>query len=190
MRTEVGSSPIGVREALAGLRAIAGEIVNQPGVQILEDDVPVGPLQMVDAAHRRLRLAGAGHRPSGHQRRRQVRDRPANRLRELGSAPACIARASATARGNRQARHALAAIDGQQPLAERHRFLDRAHGEGRDESAFDQVLIFRIGAKRPRGNRSRPRPCRGWRWRSARRDNSRRARCERSWSFRANRPPP
>ena len=76
-----GVELVGAVEALAGLLLVAGEIEDQAGMQVLEQRVPVGALQLVDRLDGALGVAGAVARPGGEQRGGEIGDRPAHRLR-------------------------------------------------------------------------------------------------------------
>ena len=54
-----GVELVGALETLAGFLLVAGEIEDQAGMQILEQRVPVGALQLVDRLDRGLGVAGA-----------------------------------------------------------------------------------------------------------------------------------
>ena len=83
MRSAVPIELVGAVEALAGFLLVAGEIEDQAGVQVLEQRVPVGALQLVDRLDRGLGFAGAVARPGGEQGRGEIGDRPAHRLRQV-----------------------------------------------------------------------------------------------------------
>ena len=70
-------------EALAGAFFVVGEIENESGMQILENTVPIRSGQLVQSLDRATAIAGTGLRPGRQQRRRQIGDRTADRLRHV-----------------------------------------------------------------------------------------------------------
>ena len=78
-----GVELVGALEALAGFLLVAGEIEDQAGVQVLEQRVPVGALQLVDRLDGGLGVARAVGRPGGEQRGGEIGDRSAHRLHQV-----------------------------------------------------------------------------------------------------------
>ncbi len=112
-------------------------------MEILEDRVPIRSGQLVHGVDGGFAIAFAVQRPSGQQCCRQVRHRAAHRLREVspGGAVVLLLQFSDP---DHQTRDAVGVVDREQPLAELARLVDIAIGEHGEESAAEQIGIFRI----------------------------------------------
>ena len=83
IRSAVGSSLVGALEALAGLFLLPARSRIRPAWRSLKIAYQSGPATAVDACRPPRGVAGALPRPRRQQRRGQVGDRPAHRLRKF-----------------------------------------------------------------------------------------------------------
>ena len=138
---------VGALEALGGLLLLAGEVEDQRGMQILEDGVPIRAGELVDGVDRMLRLVRVRHRPGRQQRRRQVGDRPADRLGELAARGRILLLLDRT-HPEDEPRDAIVLVDLQNALGEPDRLVDLAIGQHRQEGAVEQLVVAGIAAQR------------------------------------------
>ena len=138
---------VGALQALARFLLVVGKVQDQSGVQILEDGVPVRSGQPIDGLDRRLDLVGAVEGPGRKQGRRQIRDRPAHRLRQM-LARGRILLLLDGADAEHQPRDAVAVVDLHDAVGELHRVLDLAVREHGQEGALQQFRVLRIGFQR------------------------------------------
>ena len=115
-------------------------------MEILEQGVPVGAGQAVEAFHRALGVVGADLRPGDQHGRGQIGDRAAHRLREMRVGRGILLQLERAHAGD-ETRDAIGLVGDQDALGEAAGFVDIAVGENRDESAVEQFGIFRIGAQ-------------------------------------------
>ena len=134
-------------ETLARFRLVAGEIEDQAGVQVLEDRVPFGTGQPVDRRHRGLGVTGAIQRPGREQRRGQIGDRAANRLRQSTARDAVLL-VLERAHAKHQFGDAIALVGLRDAFGVFHRFVDVAVDQERQESAVEQLAVLRIVPQR------------------------------------------
>ena len=151
-----GVELLGAVETLAGLFLVARQIEDQAGVQILEQRVPVGALQLVDRLDGGLGIARAVACPGGQQRGGEIGDRPANGLGEvlLGERVfLLLERVDA----DHQPGDAVVLVELDDLVGEPDRLLDVALRQHRQEGALQKLgdSSGRHGAKR--GNRRRRR---------------------------------
>ena len=137
---------VGALEALGGFFPLAGDVEQQRGVQVLEQGVPVGTGELVDRIGRSLRLGRACHRPGRQQRRREVGDRPADRLGELAARHRILLLLD-RAHPDDEASDAIGLVDQQHALGKLDRVLDLAIGEHRQEGAAEQLVVTGIAAQ-------------------------------------------
>jgi hypothetical protein len=116
-------------------------------MQILEDRIPLGAGQFVDAGDGLLGIARAIGCPAGQQRRHEVGDRPTHGLIDvlLGGGVFLLLQIM---HANDQPRDAVGFVDGQDTVGEFHRGFDVAFRERRDEGPIQQFAVLRIGAQR------------------------------------------
>ena len=131
-------------------------------MQILEDGVPIRPGEPVEGIDRGARVAGAGQRPGRQQRRRQIGDRAAHRLREILPGRRVLLLLE-RAHAEHQPRDAIVAVDLEHPVGEPAGFVDVAVGQHREEGAAEQIGVARIGLQHVeviggRGGESRSMP--------------------------------
>ena len=134
-------------EALAGFLLVAGEVVDHAGMQLLEDRVPVRPGEPVDRRHRALAVAGAIHAPGREQRRGQIGDRPADRLRQI-AARGGILLALERLHADHQPGDAIVLVGLHDAFGIFHRFVDIAVDQQRQEGAVEQFAVFRVALER------------------------------------------
>ena len=113
-------------------------------MQVLEDRVPVRPGELVERVDRRMRIAGAGIGPGREQRRGQIGDRAADRLREILPRQRILLLLE-RAHAEHKPRDPVAAVDLHQPVGEAAGFVDIAFGQHREEGAAEQFRIARVG---------------------------------------------
>ena len=134
---------VGLRVTLAGVFGVLGEIEDEPGMQVLEDAVPIRAGQLVDGVDRAMGIAGARERPCRQQCRRQIGHRTAHRLGEvLPGGPVVFLLQLADA--DHEMRDAIGMIARKHPLGELARILDIAVGKHREEGAAQQIGIVRV----------------------------------------------
>ena len=134
-------------EALAGFLLVAGEVVDHAGMQVLEDRVPVRAGKLVDRRHGALGVAGAIHGPGREQRRGQIGDRPADRLRQV-AARGGILLALERLHADHQPGDAIVLVGLHDALGKFHRFVDIAVDQQRQEGAVEQLAVFRVALER------------------------------------------
>ena len=115
-------------------------------MQILEQRVPIGAGQFVEALDRALGVVGADLGPGDQHRRGQVGDGASDRLRDMRVGGGILFQLDGAHTGDK-AGDTVGLVDEQNALGEAPRFLDVAFGENRDESAIEQFGILRIGAQ-------------------------------------------
>ena len=113
-------------------------------MHILEDRIPIRSGEPVERVDRRMRIAGAGIGPRRQQRRRQIGDRTAHRLREILPRQRILLLLE-RAHAEHQPRDPVVAIDLHQPVGQAAGFVDIALGQHREEGAAEQFGIARIG---------------------------------------------
>ena len=160
---------IGVLEALAGFLLVAGEIEDQAGMQVLEDRVPVRPGELVDRRHRGLGVAGAIQRPGREQRRGQIGDRAAHRLRQ-SAARGAVLLVLERVHAEHQLGDAVALVGLRDAFGEFHRLRRRRRRPAATGRRGRAARRSSGRASAPRGNRRRRRRAsRCWpAWRAAR----------------------
>ncbi len=142
-----GVELVGALQPLAGVLAMAGELEDQAGMHVLEDGVPFRAGQLVDGIGRLPGLARARMRPGREQRRREVRDRAAHRLRQF---PPCvrILLVLDRAHAEHEPRDAVGLVDLDHALGKLDRLVDLAVGQHRQEGAAEKLVVARIAAQR------------------------------------------
>ena len=130
-------------ETLAGFLLIAGNVVNQPRVQFLENRVPVGPGEVIDRRDGALGIVGAVCAPASKQSGSEIGDRSADRLCEI-LARGGVLLALETAYAKHQPGNAVTFVDLYNALGEFHRFIDFSIDKERQEGAIEQLAIVRV----------------------------------------------
>jgi hypothetical protein len=138
---------VGPLQPHAGVLFLAREFEDHAGVQVLEDRIPFRTGQLVDIGDRRLGVAGAVAGPARQQRRDQIRDRPADRLVDVGLR-ARVFLLLQIAHADHQPGHAIGFVDRQNAVGELDGLVDIAVRERGDERPIEQFVVLRIGAKR------------------------------------------
>ena len=116
-------------------------------MQVLEDAVPVRPREPIDGIDGAFGVAGAIERPRRQQRRGQIGDRAADRLREIR---ACrdILFLMQRAQAEHEPRDAIVAIDLDDALRELAGLFHIALGQDGKEGAAEQFGVARIELER------------------------------------------
>ena len=138
---------VGPLQPHAGVLFLAREFEDHAGMQVLEERIPFRAGQLVDIGDRRLAVAGAVAGPARQQRRHQVRDRPADRLVDVGLRGRVFLQFQ-VAHADHQARDAIGFVDRQDAVGELDGLVDIAVGERRNEGAVQKFVVLRIDAKR------------------------------------------
>ncbi len=136
-----------MREARAGVLLVAGDVVDHAGMQFLEDGVPIRTGEPVDRCHRALGIASAVHRPSGEQRRRQIGDRAADRLRQVPARHRVLF-VLERRHPEHQLGNTIVLVGLCDALGIFHGFVDVAVDQQRQKSAVEQFTVLRIVPKR------------------------------------------
>ena len=116
-------------------------------MQVLEDRIPLGARELVDAGRGGLHVARARLRPAREQHRHEIGDRSAHRLIDVllrGRVVLLLQRAHA----DHEARDAVGLVGLQDLFRELHRLVDVAVGERGDERAVEQLGVLRILTQR------------------------------------------
>ena len=141
-----GVELLGAVETLAGLFLVARQIEDQAGVQVLEQRIPVGALQLVDRLDGGLGIVGAVACPGGQQGGGEIGDRPAHGLGEvlLGERVFLLLE---RVHADNEASNAVVLVELDNLVGEPDRFLDVALREHRKEGTFQQLRVLRIAAE-------------------------------------------
>ena len=130
-------------ETLAGFLLVAGNVGNHAGMQFLENRVPVRPGKMIDSRNCALGVVGTVCAPRRQQGRGEIRDRPANRLRELAARDGVLL-ALEVADAENQPRHAVVLVGLHDAFREFHGLIDVPIHKERQEGAVEQLAVVRI----------------------------------------------
>ena len=142
-----GVELVGMLEAFAGFRLVAGEVVHHAGMQVFEDRVPIRPGELVDRRHGILGAAGRIKAPARQQRRRQIGDRPAHRLRQF-AARGGILLVLERAHADHELGDAVVLVGLRDAFGIFDGFIDVAVDQKRQEGAVEQLAVFRVALER------------------------------------------
>ncbi len=112
-------------------------------MQVFENAVPIRSRQLVQGVDRRVRVACAGKRPGRQQRRGQIGDRTAHRLRKVVASRRVMLFLQLP-NADDKPRNPIAVIDRQQPVGELAGAVDIAVAQLGEKSAAQQIGIVRI----------------------------------------------
>ena len=117
-------------------------------MQVLEDRIPVGALELVDGRDRLAHMAGAVLGPGGEQRGGEIGDRTAHRVAELAVRGAVVLFLDGV-HTQHQPTDPVVLVGAHHPPGELHRLGDVAADHQRQESTVEQVVV--LGIMRERG---------------------------------------
>ena len=142
----VGVELVDLLQPTAGFLLVACKIENQPGMQVLEDRVPLRTGQTIDPLDRALLVLRPVLRPGGDQCRGQVRDRAAHRLRDVLARRLILLRLQG-AHAEHQPGDTMGLVELDDALGELDGVVHLAVDQDRQEGTLQQHRVLRIDAQ-------------------------------------------
>ena len=143
----IGVELVDLLQPLAGFLLVPRQVEDQPGMQVLEDRVPLRTGEAIDPLDRAALVLRAKLGPGRDQRRGQVRDRTAHRLRDVLARRLILLRLE-RAHAEHEPGDAMGLVELDDALGELDGVLHLAVDQDGEEGTLEQQRILRIGAQR------------------------------------------